>query len=382
MTTPSELAEQIQTMDFDYFINAALDRVPETMDTREGSIIYDALAPAAYVMAEMALNLADTVLNTFTQTASGEYLDYRAEERGMTREPATYAKVTATITDESGNPLVASVGDRFSSIGVDPVFYTLTELSSVAGQATLTAETAGEVGNSYVGQLLPISAISGFGNAELTTLTIPARDEETDDDLRDRLLTANEVVNFGGNVADYISFITDLADVASVQVYPTWNGGGTVKAVILNNQFLTPSQTLIDEVQAAIDPLDAQGDGYGIAPVGHTVTVVAPTTRTINVALNIDTTSNVTVEDVRQKVEAMVEDYFNSVREIWGNINSDNRTYTVTLYRSQIIVALLKIDGITNATNITFDGVDEDVTLVTNATIEELPMLGVVTINE
>ncbi|MGN1293675.1 baseplate J/gp47 family protein, partial [Weissella soli] len=334
MTTPSELADQIQAMDFDYFINAALDRVPETMDTREGSIIYDALAPAAYVMAEMALNLADTVLNTFTQTASGEYLDYRAEERGLTREPATYAKVTATITDEAGNPLVASIGDRFSSIGVDPVLYTLTELSPVSGQATLTAETAGEVGNSYIGQLLPISAISGFGNAELTALTIPARDEETDDDLRDRLLTANEVINFGGNVADYIGFITDLADVASVQVYPTWNGGGTVKAVILNNQFLTPSQTLIDEVQAAIDPLDAQGDGYGIAPVGHTVTVVAPTTRTIDVALNIDTASNVTVEDVRQKVEAMVEDYFNSVREIWGDINADNRTYTVTLYRS------------------------------------------------
>ena len=95
----------------------------------------------------------------------------------------------------------------------------------------------------------------------------------------------------------------------------------------------------------------------------------------------ISTSSTVTVEDVRQKVEQAIAEYFNSVREKWGNVNANERIYTVNLYRSQIIIALLKVDGVTNATNVKFDGADKDITLTTTATIEELPMLGTVTID-
>jgi len=379
--TPEQLATKFQAMDFDNFINSALERVPSNLDTREGSLMYDALAPAAYVMAEMSLNVADTVLNTFTQTASGEYLDYRADERGIKREPATFAEVSVTITDTNGHSLVANLGDRFASIGAEPIYYTLAKLSNIAGQAILVAEIAGEIGNSYVGQLLPISAIAGFGNATIDEITIPARDQEKDDELRNRLLASNEVIAFGGNVADYIKYIVDMADVSAVQVYPTWNGGGTVKIALLNNQHLAPSKTLIDKVQVAIDPSDISGDGYGIAPVGHKVTIVGPTLRTINVSVAIETTSTVTVEDVRQNIEKSIADYFATVRGNWGNIGPDNRTYNVTLYRSQIIVSLLKIDGVTNALNVKFDGVDADTTIQTDSKKEELPMLGTVTVN-
>lgn len=380
--TPQELATQIRAMDYDYLINAALDRVPDTMDKRQGAIIFDALAPAAYVMTELVMNVADATLQTFTQTATDEFLDFKAEERGLKREPATKADVLAKATDEDGQPLNLSIGDRFASIGADPIYYEVTKLSTVAGQATLTAEALGELGNSYVGQLLPISAISRFGNAEILELTVPARDVETDEELRERLLKANATINFGGNVSDYIEFVTGLEDISAVQVYPTWNGGGTVKIAVLNNQFLAPSQDLIKETQNAIDPLDAQGDGYGIAPVGHTVTVVAPTLRTINVSVQIATTPAVTVEDVRQQIEKAIADYIASVRKVWGTIGADNRTYEVTLFRSQIIVSLLKIEGIVNATSILFDGKDEDLKLVTDSTTEELPMIGTVAIND
>lgn len=380
--TPQELATQIRAMDYDYLINAALDRVPDTMDKRQGAIIFDALAPAAYVMTELVMNVADATLQTFTQTATDEFLDFKAEERGLKREPATKADVLAKATDEDGQPLNLSIGDRFASIGADPIYYEVTKLSTVAGQATLTAEALGELGNSYVGQLLPISAISRFGNAEILELTVPARDVETDEELRERLLKANATINFGGNVSDYIEFVTGLEDISAVQVYPTWNGGGTVKIAVLNNQFLAPSQDLIKDTQNAIDPLDAQGDGYGIAPIGHTVTVVAPTLRTINVSVQIATKPAVTVEDVRQQIEKAIADYIASVRKVWGTIRADNRTYEVTLFRSQIIVSLLKIEGIVNATSILFDGKDEDLKLVTDSTTEELPMIGTVAIND
>lgn len=380
--TPEELAQQYQNMDFDYFIESALERVPESLDTREGSVIYDAIAPAAYLMTEMALNLSTSVLNTFTQTASGEFLDYRAEERGITREPATYAELVATMTDENGSPLVGSLGDRFASVGVEPVYYSVKRLSNITGQVILAAETAGEVGNSYVGQILPVSPISSFGNAEIIEVSIPARDQESDDELRERLLKANEIISFGGNVSDYINYVNEMDEVAAVQVYPTWNGGGTVKIVILNNQYLTPSQALISKVQTVIDPVDVSGNGYGIAPIGHKVTVMSPTLRTINVSVTIQTANNVTAEDVRQQIEKAISDYFADVRKSWGVIDFDTRTYLVTLYRSQIIVSLLKINGITNVSNVSFDGTEGDVNLITNDKKEELAMLGTVKINE
>lgn len=380
--TPEELAQRYQNMDFDYFIESALERVPESLDTREGSVIYDAIAPAAYLMTEMALNLSTSVLNTFTQTASGEFLDYRAEERGITREPATYAELVATMTDENGSPLVGSLGDRFASVGVEPVYYSVKRLSNITGQVILAAETAGEVGNSYVGQILPVSPISSFGNAEIIEVSIPARDQESDDELRERLLKANEIISFGGNVSDYINYVNEMDEVAAVQVYPTWNGGGTVKIVILNNQYLTPSQALISKVQTVIDPVDVSGNGYGIAPIGHKVTVMSPTLRTINVSVTIQTANNVTAEDVRQQIEKAISDYFADVRKSWGVIDFDTRTYLVTLYRSQIIVSLLKINGITNVSNVSFDGTEGDVNLITNDKKEELAMLGTVKINE
>ena len=52
-----------------------------------------------------------------------------------------------------------------------------------------------------------------------------------------------------------------------------WNGGGTVKLTIIASDFTAPSTELIRQVQTAIDPEQNHGEGMGLAPIGHTVTV-------------------------------------------------------------------------------------------------------------
>ena len=55
---------------FEVILNAMLARVPDTIDKRQGSIIYNALAPAAVELQNMYINL-DVILNeTFADTAS------------------------------------------------------------------------------------------------------------------------------------------------------------------------------------------------------------------------------------------------------------------------------------------------------------------------
>ena len=45
------IGDFLEKYTFDYLMNDALSRVNENIDTREGSIIYDALAPACYELA-------------------------------------------------------------------------------------------------------------------------------------------------------------------------------------------------------------------------------------------------------------------------------------------------------------------------------------------
>src|SRR5699024_11400314 len=114
--------------------------------------------------------------------------------------------------------------------------------------------------NQYIGQLLPVDNFNGLGEATLTEITIPARDAESDDDLRARILKTYEINQYGGNIEDYIQFTSKLEGVGAVQVYPIWNGGGTVRVVILSNSFELPTKSLIDRVQEAIDPtVDQKG---------------------------------------------------------------------------------------------------------------------------
>ena len=54
--SPNELADELEAQNYDYWLNLMLDNVPNDIDKREGSIIYDAVAPAAMVNAQQSLS--------------------------------------------------------------------------------------------------------------------------------------------------------------------------------------------------------------------------------------------------------------------------------------------------------------------------------------
>lgn len=374
------IGEEFEKFDYSYYLDSVLERVPDGVDKREGSIIYDAVAPVAYSFAEMAMQMKQVVLNAYIQSANGSFLDYKAAERGTKREAATNARVLAEFADNKGKPLTIDVEDRFSSTGANPIFYTCSKVL-LNGQAELTAESAGIEANGVLGQLLPVTPFDNLGKAEIVEVTVPARDIEDDETLRKRLLSSNEIINYGGNVTDYISFTRELEDVAAVQVYPTWQGGGTVRLVILDNTYNAASQSLIDFVQNKIDPQDSPGDGYGIAPIGHTVTVAAPTVRKINISAKIETDSGITVLDVKDTVTEVINKHFESLRKSWDTLAGE-RGYKLTVYRSQLISAIIGVDGVVNVASLLFDNKEEDITLTFSNDLQELPVVGMVTLDE
>ncbi|KRL89847.1 baseplate J/gp47 family protein [Lactobacillus kalixensis] len=378
---PEDLANELEAQNYDYWLNLMLDNVPNDIDKREGSIIYDAVAPAAMVSAQQSLSLANVIRETYIKTAQGEFLDYRAVEHGTSRYLATNTEVKAKFTDDDGNPVTVDIGDRFASIAESPIFYTVTKVNE-DGTAEMQAEEAGTAPNSYLGQVLPVTPNDNLAWAEIIEITIPARDAESDEHLRARLLNSNSWVAYGGNIADYLDMTSKIKDVGATQVYPTWDGPGTVKLVILNNDLMPASTTLLKKVKEEIDPESAETQGYGLAPIDHRVTVVAPETLKIDVSMNVTIIDSVNIESIRAKVRNTLEELFKSLRREWSTVNPTvGRGYSMVVYRSKILSRVMMLEGVANATMPKLSSKDEDLQLVFNNTTSQIPVLGEVTVN-
>ena len=381
--SPNELITEFQNKDYDYFLRKMLDAVPDNIDKREGSIIYDALAPAALVMGQQSLDMANVIKETYIKTASGEFLDYRAIEHGTSRYPATQTEAKAKVLNDKKEPLDnVQIGDKFASIGDSPIFYVVTKINSDL-TIELTAETAGSSANSYIGQVLPVTPNDLLSWAEITEITAPARDVESDDHLRARLLSSQSWIAYGGNVADYLDMTSKIDEVGAAQIYPTWNGGGTVKVVILNNDLMPASASLVQKVKNTLDPEDKQAEGYGLAPIDHSVTVTAPEKLIVNIDISVKLDDTKVTRYVKDSITKAVEGYFQSLREDWADINQKlGRGYQETIYRSKILSQVMLTEGVVNAKLPSLNGKDADIDLIFNNEKSQLPVVGTVTINE
>lgn len=380
------IGDYLEQYSFEYLMEAALDRIPNTIDKREGSIIYDTLAPACYELSEYYMRLRRILQDTFAETASEQYLDLRVAEQGITRFQSTQAIKKGEFSNSSGAPLNIEIGSRFSTISdTQPINYTVlapyqVEGVNVPGSYQLMCEEFGTIGNSYVGNIIPIDYVQGLSEALMTDLIIPARDIETDDDLRSRYFLSLTEKPFGGNIAQYDEVLKNIEGVGEVQIYPVWDGGGTVKCSVIDASFNPITTDFINVVQNEIDPTP-QGTGLGLAPIGHVVTIVTPEELTINIETNILLMAGYTKVQVEQPIKDALEEYMLSLRRQWG-IPNDFNEHILGVYISRINAAILNVAGIANVTDTTINGLPQDLTLIQTAALQELPILGQVILNE
>lgn len=362
---------------------AMLARVPDTYDKRDTAPIPTALGPAAFVIEGFYLSLNQVQQQAFVQTASGQSLDYLAVIAGLTRYPASAAVRLGVF-----NAAVA-IGARFSTInGENSINFIATGTATVAEPVEgfyyyqLTAETDGTIGNEYTGPILPIQTIPGLTSAEITDILVPGEDTETDEAFRERIIEALNERPFGGNIAAYRQFVGGLDGVGAVQVYPTWNGGGTVKLSILGADYLPASETLVENVQTAVDPPPNQGLGLGMAPIGAQVTVAAPTALTVNVAATVTLAAGYQIGQVQQPIQDAIEAYLLTVRQAWDtNTSSTSVVYAADVYLARITAAIVGVTGVVNATNVQLNGGTADLTLTESGTTQQVPVIGTVSLS-
>ena len=343
---------------YEVILQRMLDRVPNNMDKREGSIIFDALAPAAVELQLMYIELDTILKETFADTAQRDYLVRRAAERGIEPYEATYATLKGIFTPSS---LEVPIGSRFSC---NELNYVVTSKIQ-DGEYQLQCETLGVDGNANFGDLIPIDYIQGLETAKLTELLIPGEDEEDVESLRERYFASFETKPYGGNKKDYIQKTNAIAGVGSTKVTPIWQGGGTVLLTILNSEYDKASNTLIKAVQEEIDPTQ-DGTGMGIAPIGHIVTVNTVEEVPINVKATFGFDEGYSFNSLKTTIQNVISEYLLDLRKNWAN-------QTSTIVRiSQIETKILQIEGIVDIQNTKINGSTSNLTL----TEYQVPIFG------
>lgn len=290
---------------FDTIMQRLLAAVPDDLDKREGSFVWDALAPAAIELAQAYIELDRVIKLGFAQTTYGQYLDYRAGEHGLTRKAATRATGQVTITGTQG--AVVPAGSLFAT-GSGIQFATVAEVTIGAGgtvTANIEAVVAGAKGNVPAAAITAIPvAIPGVTAVTNANPTTGGTDAETDAALLARLLEKVRLPATSGNVAHYLQWAKEVNGVGDAKVIPTWNGPGTVKVIVIDSNKQPASNDIVTAVANYIEE---------VRPIGVTVTVVSADSLEINVSAVLILDQAYPLVQVQPVIEAAIVEYLKEI---------------------------------------------------------------------
>lgn len=389
---------------YEEILERMLARVSDKFDKREGSVIFDTHSPTAIELQLLYVELNTLIAEAYGDSASREFLIRRCKERGITPYEATKAILKGEFTPKN----IDVTGQRFNISSLN--FIVLEKIAD--GEYQVQCETPGIVGNQQLGTMIPIEYIEGLETAELTGVLIPGEDEEDTEDLRKRYFDSFNEKAFGGNVQDYLEKTNAIPGVGSTKVTRVWNGdirpadmiptakvktwyegiigtldqevalwlsnvymaaaekklttGGTVLLTILNSDYGVASDTLIQTVQNTIDPAESAGEGYGLAPIGHVVSVKSAKEVTVTLKTKITFDTGYSWSNLQNSIDTAVQDYLLELRKGWAD------TAYLVVRISQIETRLLSIKGIVDIENTKINGSTDNLTLGKY----EVPVLG------
>lgn len=371
-------------------LSSMLLRITEQVNKREGSLIRTALSAAAWAIEGLYIELIDVQKQAYGTTATGDYLDLKAEERGVTRIAATQA-----------------VYEMYADVGTLPIDFQLADSSSYTWNVStavlsgpdaqglylyhITCQTAGVIPEPS-GNLRSLSFYAGLTTAFFGNAITPGTDEESDAALRARYEESLVEIAFAGNVDAYrekiLSTTFNISGgsglVGALQVYPTTdeNGalkGGNVKVWILNSDLAVASQALVDAVQNEICPMYngvSTGDGYGWAPIGANVHIMTATsTPMLAITINVTLSSGATVDVVKEKITNNIAAYIRTLKQGWGTQVASRGDSANLVVREAFIYAAALVEGVVDVTDVKLykDGalMELSATWFTNAVVME-----------
>lgn len=389
----------------DFLRERMLARVPDGMDRRPSALIYDTHSATANELAILYIELEYLVKNSYGDTAAREYLVLLCKDRGIVPEPATRAVLKGVFAPDT----LDVTGKRFN---IGSMNYTVKERMG-PGEYQVLCDTAGEVGNQFLGNMIPMDYIAGLERAELTEILIPGEDEEDTEVLRQRYFDSFSSQAFGGNRADYLKKVRGIDGIGGVKVTSVWNGdirpaelvpsdavsawygavigtvpeevaswlaavymasyekkltvGGTVLVTVVSaGDFGEAGSVLLDRVQTVLDPEENAGEGFGLAPIGHVVSVKSAQPVEIEVRTRLAFDVGYSWDSLRTQIRDAVNDYLLELRRAWADSGS------LVVRISRIEARILDVKGVADVMDTQLNGTVANLDLGTY----EIPVMG------
>lgn len=326
-----------------------MDKVPNDLDKREGSVIHNSLAPIALELAVAYSNLDRFLGYTFAQEDTPEeFLEKRVSEIGMYRKQPTKAIKKGQFFNGENKLIDIPLGSRFS---IDDLNYKAVEKVD-AGIYKMECEELGTVGNNPVGVLIPIDYIEGLATAKLGETIQEGQDIEEGEDLYNRFIEKIQNPTTSGNSNHYKQWALEVPGVGDALVFPTWSGPGTVKVVIVDSNKVRPSESIIEGVRDNIE---------NNKPIGAQVTVEGALEKLINISAKVELATSFNLNTVQELFKKNVEEYFKSI--------AFKKSY---LSYAQIGNLLINTDGVIDYSDLKVNGDIKNI----NFAQEEIAVMG------
>lgn len=292
----------------DAILARKLARLDADLDKRQGSVIYDTLSPNSFEEAQLYTALDDVIafgLDVDADTPDA-FVDLKVRNQGLTRKPSVVA--TGTVTFAGVDGVVIPIGTRIRTDENDAVYFVTTAEGIIVGgvvTVNATAEVGGTNGNVPSNSItVVLGDLAGSLTVTNANNFIGGVDTETNQSLLDRYYEKVQRPATSGNVYQYEQWAKEVAGVGDVKVYPIWNGPGTVKLVLLDDDKTSPDATVITATVTYVE---------SVRPIGADVTIVGATELPINVTATLTLANGATVADVQASFTSGLRTYLQSV---------------------------------------------------------------------
>lgn len=288
--------------------------------------------------------------------ATGLQLDNLAIIVGVTRTPASNSTASVTLTGTSGTVIPSGAivqGGGPSGTSRWTLDDTVT-LSGGTGSGTVTAQDLGAIDADAAAITTIVTHITGWTAVTNASPATPGLERETDASLR---LRRQQSLQTSGSrslnalranllaVDGVQSVVVVQNDTPSTTTVSGISLAGSSIGVVVYPDTLTTAQksalvqTIYDHIPAGIGTNGAQTatvtalDGFAV-----TIRWAWATTTTVNVATTVTLASGYDLADVSDAIEALIADYFLTLK------------VGQTAYNSDVIVLARTVEGVVNAT--------------------------------
>lgn len=294
----------------------------------------------------------------FPQTASGEDLDRHAWLRGIDRRQAAKATGSVRFYLDEERETDTEIPAETVCMTAGGVRFLTTEAGVVrAGKSyadvPVEAAEAGAAGNvgpdTIVYMSLPPSRVVACANPDAL---VNGQDEESDEDLRARVLETYRRLANGANNAFYRQAAMSFDGVAAVTVLPRVHDVGTV-GVVVAAQGGEPDQELINTLQEYFDT---------VREIACVVYVQGPEVEKVDLKVTVTPEEDREFDTVAQAVKETLEGWFTGER------------LGKPLLRAELTTLIFGVDGVANCV-ITEPAEDLPLSNVTLPVLDQLTII-------